>query len=92
MWLLRQKLLPVSLKFLFSSPLMSVTSPFFLTWRLLMPKKSKRRAWSTADVRALKAGAKKKTQAASIARMLKRTEGATRQKAFALGLSLDSRA
>jgi hypothetical protein len=57
-----------------------------------MPKKTKRRAWSTEDVRALKAGAKKKTQAASIARMLKRTEGATRQKAFALGLSLDTRA
>jgi hypothetical protein len=66
--------------------------PFVLTWRLLMPKKTKRRAWSTDDVRALKAGAKKKTQAASIARMLKRTEGATRQKAFALGLSLDTRA
>ncbi len=32
-----------------------------------------------------------KTRAASIARTLKRTEGATRQKAFSLGLSLDSR-
>jgi hypothetical protein len=30
-------------------------------------------------------------QAASIARTLKRTEGATRQKAFSLGLSLNSR-
>ena len=57
-----------------------------------MPKKTKRRAWSTEDVRVLKTGARKKTQAAGIARMLKRTEGATRQKAFSLGLSLDSRA
>jgi hypothetical protein len=54
--------------------------------------KLKRRAWSTADVRTLKSQAKKKTRAASIARSLKRTEGATRQKAFSLGLSLDSRA
>jgi hypothetical protein len=36
--------------------------------------------------------AKKKTRAASIARTLKRSEGATRQKAFTLGLSMDSRA
>ncbi|MFZ3308188.1 MAG: hypothetical protein WA280_02320 [Xanthobacteraceae bacterium] len=57
-----------------------------------MKKRSKRRAWSTADVRTLKAAAKKKTRAASLARSLKRTEGATRQKAFSLGLSLDSRA
>jgi len=35
--------------------------------------------------------AKKKTSAAKIARTLKRTEGATRQKAFSMGLSLDSR-
>ena len=57
-----------------------------------MAKRIKRRAWSTADVRTLKAGAKKKTHAASLARSLKRTEGATRQKAFSMGLSLDSRA
>jgi hypothetical protein len=57
-----------------------------------MAKKSKRRAWTPGDVRTLKTGAKKKTRAASIARTLKRTEGATRQKAFSLGLSLDSRA
>ena len=56
-----------------------------------MAKKSKRRAWSATDVRTLKTAAKKKTRAASIARTLKRTEGATRQKAFSLGLALDSR-
>jgi len=57
-----------------------------------MAKKSKRRAWTTADVRTLKQLAKKKTRAARIARTLKRTEGATRQKAFSVGVSLDSRA
>ena len=58
-----------------------------------MAKKSirRRRAWTTADVRTLKTQAKKKTKAARIARTLKRTEGATRQKAFSLGLSLNSR-
>jgi len=57
-----------------------------------MARKSKRRTWTTADVRQLKAAAKKKTRAAAIAKGLKRTEGATRQKAFSLGISLDSRA
>jgi hypothetical protein len=54
-------------------------------------KATKRRAWTTEHVRTLKALAKKKTPAAKIAKTLKRTEGATRQKAFGMGLSLDSR-
>jgi len=57
-----------------------------------MAKKSKRRAWTKDQVRMLKALAKKKRRAASIAQTLKRTEGATRQKAFSIGLSLDTRA
>jgi hypothetical protein len=56
-----------------------------------MVRKAKRRPWTTAQVRTLKTLAKKKTRAASIARTLKRSEGATRQKAFIIGLSLDSR-
>ena len=52
----------------------------------------KRRAWSSSEVRELKAMARKKTTAGKIAQKLRRTEGATRQKAFSLGLSLDSRA
>jgi hypothetical protein len=56
-----------------------------------MPRKSKRRSWTSSDVRTLKTMARRKTGAASIARTLKRTEGATRQKAFSLGLSLDTR-
>jgi hypothetical protein len=58
-----------------------------------MPNKApKRPAWTADHVRTLKILARKKTTAASIAKTLKRTEGATRQKAFSLGLSLDSRA
>ena len=55
-------------------------------------KSTKRRAWTPDNLRTLKTLAKKKTMAASIAKALKRTEGATRQKAFSLGMSLDSRA
>jgi hypothetical protein len=57
-----------------------------------MPKNSKRRSWTAADVRELKSAARKKTPARKLAKVLKRTAGATRQKAFSLGLSLDSRA
>jgi hypothetical protein len=54
-------------------------------------KPSKRREWTKEDVRELKTQARQKIPAAKIARALKRTEGATRQKAFSLGVSLDSR-
>jgi hypothetical protein len=57
-----------------------------------MKNGKKRRAWTTADIRELKSGARKKTTAGKIAKALKRTEGATRQKALSLGVSLDSRA
>jgi hypothetical protein len=54
-------------------------------------KTTKRRDWTREDVRNLKAFARERTPARKIARTLKRTEGATRQKAFSLGVSLDSR-
>ena len=54
-------------------------------------RNGKRRAWTSESIRRLKALARKKTPAAKIARALKRTEGATRQKAFSLGVSLESR-
>jgi hypothetical protein len=56
-----------------------------------MAKKRKRVAWTAENVRTLKTMAKKKVTASKIAKALKRTEGATRQKAFSMGLSLDSR-
>lgn len=54
-------------------------------------KRSRRRVWSAQDVRELKSLARQKTPAAEIARKLKRTEGATRQKALTLNVSLNSR-
>ena len=55
-----------------------------------MATKKKRRAWLAAEVKALKSAAKNIVPAGRIARLLKRTEGAIRQKALALGLSLNS--
>src|SRR5262249_2929280 len=54
-------------------------------------RKRKRRAWTSSELRELKTMARKKTKASQIAKKLRRTEGATRQKAFSIGLSLDSR-
>jgi hypothetical protein len=55
-------------------------------------RRAKRRNWTAKHIRMLKTLAKKRRPAASIARTLKRTEGAVRQKAFSLGLSLETRA
>jgi hypothetical protein len=60
--------------------------------KTLMKNGKKRRAWTSVQVRELKSMARKKAPAAKIAKKLKRSEGATRQKAFSIGLSLDSRA
>ena len=56
-----------------------------------MARKAARREWTAGDIRDLKSLAKRKTPAGKIAKSLKRTIGATRQKAFSLGVSLDSR-
>ena len=54
-------------------------------------RQKKRRAWTAGELRDLKTMARKKTPAGRIAKKLRRSEGATRQKAFSIGLSLDSR-
>ena len=56
-----------------------------------MARKSMRREWTKEDVRELKTLARQKTPVEKIAKSLKRTPGATQQKAFTLGVSLDSR-
>jgi hypothetical protein len=56
-----------------------------------MPK-MKRWFWSKEDVRTMKSLARQKTPAPKIAKQLKRTVGAVRQKALGVGVSLDSRA
>jgi hypothetical protein len=48
----------------------------------------KLRAWTREDVQALKTMAREKTKTSVIARKLKRTLTATRQKATALGVKL----
>jgi hypothetical protein len=48
----------------------------------------KPRPWSIEDVRMLKVLVREKTKTSAVARKLKRTEGATRQKARALGVKL----
>lgn len=56
-----------------------------------MAKKAKRREWTKTDVKELKTMAKAKTPARMIAKKLGRTEGAVRQKAYAEGISFNSR-
>ncbi len=54
-----------------------------------MAKKTKRsRPWTKEDLRMLKALVREKTKTSTVARKLKRTPTATRQKAAALGVKL----
>jgi hypothetical protein len=54
-----------------------------------MAKKAKKpRPWSKEDVRMLKALVREKTKTSTVARKLKRTPTATRQKAASLGVKL----
>lgn len=56
-----------------------------------MARMKKRRAWTQSDERTLRNASRKHLPAPRVAKKLKRTEGATRQKAFAMGLSLEAR-
>ena len=61
-------------------------SPSPLT--MLFSRHTKGRPWTKEDVRTLKTLAREKTKTASIARKLKRSVDATRQKASVLGVTL----
>ncbi len=50
-----------------------------------------RREWTKQDLRDLKSLAREYTPARSIGRKLRRSEGAVRQKAYAVGISLSLR-
>ena len=54
-------------------------------------KRVQRREWTKENLRELKAHARSKTPVAKISKLTKRTEGALRQQAFKLGLSLGHR-
>ena len=56
-----------------------------------MAKNAKRREWTKDDVRELKTLARQKTPVAKIAKSIKRILRATQQKAYSIGVSLDSR-
>ena len=51
----------------------------------------KRRVWTKQQVQELRAYSRARTPVARMSRLMKRTSGALRQKAFALGLSLGHR-
>ena len=51
-------------------------------------KRRKRRAWSDTDLRSLKKYSRDMLPVAKIEKLMKRTAGTLRQKAYALGLSL----
>ena len=55
-----------------------------------MAKKVKRREWTKDDIRELKTLARQKVPVAKIAKSLKRTLRATQQKAYSIGVSLNS--
>jgi hypothetical protein len=66
------------------------------TKKMMKPKKTakaatKRREWTKDDIRQLKTLAKQKTGVVKIAKILKRTPGATTVKAHILGVSLSMR-
>jgi hypothetical protein len=54
-------------------------------------KTAVRSPWTKDDLRELKAHSKAKTPAAKVAKALKRTEGAVRQKAKTIGIGLGHR-
>ena len=56
-----------------------------------MAKKSMRREWTKDNIRELKTLARQKVPVAKIAKSLKRTLRATQQKAYSIGVSLNSR-
>jgi hypothetical protein len=53
--------------------------------------RTKRKAWTKADVSSLKTFSRHKTPVVQIARQLKRSAGAIRQKALSLGLPIGHR-
>jgi hypothetical protein len=54
-------------------------------------KRRTRREWTKEDVREIKGHSRARTPVAKMSKLMKRTAGALRQKAFDLGLSLGHR-
>jgi hypothetical protein len=71
--------------------LRDVATPRCAKQRLDLSDEKSNASWTTEDIRTLKTLARQTTHAGKIAKKLKRTEGATRQKAFSMGVSPDAR-
>jgi hypothetical protein len=56
----------------------------------MVKKATKLRPWTKEDIRTLRMLAREKVKTTVIARKLKRTESATRNKAFLLGVSFEA--
>jgi hypothetical protein len=56
-----------------------------------MAKKTKRREWTKEDVREIKGHSRSRTPVTKMSKLMKRTAGALRQKAWDLGLPLGHR-
>ena len=54
-------------------------------------KRAKRREWTKQDIRGIKGHSRARTPVAKMSKLMKRTIGALRQKAFDLGLPLGHR-
>ena len=54
-------------------------------------KRSRRREWTKEDISEIKGHSRARTPVAKMSKLMKRTAGALRQKAFDLGLSLGHR-
>jgi hypothetical protein len=54
-------------------------------------KRAKRREWTKEDVREIKGHSRAKTSVAKMSKLMKRTAGSLRQKAWDLGLPLGHR-
>jgi hypothetical protein len=68
--------------------LLGMPSADFTQETAMTKKTAKPRSWTKEDVRTLKTLVREKTKTSVVARKLKRSEGATRQKAAALGVKL----
>jgi hypothetical protein len=71
--------------------MLSVAAAVLIEGLMASKRRTKRRTWSKADVRELKAHSRSKSPVKKIAKAMRRTVGALRQKAFSLGLPLGHR-
>jgi hypothetical protein len=71
---------------------MMISIDLLIGWDLMAKKKTlARKPWTKEDLRELKAHSKARTPAVQVAKAMKRTEAAVRQKAKTIGIGLGHR-